>query len=123
MMLFNPLSLLPALQLSGVFEYAQSLTSSSRITQGILNDVPGVESNAVLRKDAFLDSLVANMSIPELGTSPCFERSFSNLIPNFVLLSSSIRESQILHANLFSPATASYVRRQNRGSILKQLSI
>ncbi|CZR62168.1 uncharacterized protein PAC_12065 [Phialocephala subalpina] len=65
-MLFNPSSLLPALQLSGIVEYAQSPAGPSVISQGSLKEVVGTNSNAVIQRDAFLDNLVANMTIPEL---------------------------------------------------------
>lgn len=66
-MLFNPSSLLPALQLSGIVEYVQSPAGPSVISQGSLKEVVGTNSNAVIQRDAFLDNLVANMTIPELG--------------------------------------------------------
>lgn len=67
MMLFNLSTLLPAIQLSGIFEYAQSLTGSSRNAQERFDEPPGARGHTDLRKDAFLDALVANMSIRELG--------------------------------------------------------
>lgn len=66
-MLFSSTSLLSALQLSGIVEYAQSLTGSSRGVKGSLNKILGDYTHAEFQRDAFLDTLVANMSVPELG--------------------------------------------------------
>jgi hypothetical protein len=65
-MFFNPSSLLSALQLNGIVNYAQSFTGSPAISQDVLG-IPEANGNAALQRDAFLDNLVANMTIPELG--------------------------------------------------------
>jgi hypothetical protein len=68
-MLFNPSSWLSALQLNDVFNYAQSPAGSPTVSQAVLG-IPETKSNATLQRDAFLDTLVANMTIPELGELP-----------------------------------------------------
>lgn len=111
-MLFNPLSFLPALQLGGIFDCTQSLTGLSRSSQHVFENTHDAHGRADFQRDAFLDALVANMTIPELGMSiqPCIQSRLV-LMPDILAI----------QANISSLTTPSHVRRQHSRPLLKQL--
>jgi len=65
-MLFTASSLLSALQLNGIVNY---FSGSSLPQIHLCPTIPLRENgdNALIQRDAFLDSLVYNMTVPELG--------------------------------------------------------
>jgi hypothetical protein len=68
-MLFTASSLLSALQLNGIVNYFAG-SSLPQIQLGPSLPLRENGDNALIQRDAFLDSLVNNMTVPELGWSP-----------------------------------------------------
>jgi hypothetical protein len=66
---FNPSSWLPALQINGFLSYFAGSSIEAQLPIG--PSLPPVKGrhNVSIQRDAFLDTLVANMTVPELGTS------------------------------------------------------
>jgi hypothetical protein len=65
-MLFTASSLLSALQLNGIVNYFSG-SSLPQIHLGPTIPLRENGDNALIQRDAFLDSLVYNMTVPELG--------------------------------------------------------
>jgi hypothetical protein len=67
-MQFNPSSWLPALQIDWILSYFAGSLIEAQLPIGPLPPVKG-RHNVSIQRDTFLDTLVANMTVPELGTS------------------------------------------------------
>lgn len=67
MVLFNITAIAAAFPLNGVFQSFCEGSSTSHTISSSESEIQQKE-NAFIQREAFLDALVANMTIPEMGT-------------------------------------------------------
>jgi hypothetical protein len=68
-MRFNPSSWVSALPLNGMFNYFAASSSPSQVALSPVGPAPYNYASASIQRDAFLETLVYNMTVPELGSS------------------------------------------------------